>query len=287
MRVAFLGLGLIGGSVARALRRDETRRWHISAWTPDGRGPEAGRAAGVVDDVGATPESAVDGADLIVLAGPAPTCLDQLDGLAGPWAAALRPDAVITDVASTKQALVDRARTLGLRYVGGHPMAGRETSGFAASTPELFTDRPWVVVPADPSDTVAIERVEILIHACAGRPLRMDAADHDAAVAGISHLPLVVAASLVETVTGSPGWADARSLAASGWRDTTRLARGDVAMGAGMLTTNGPAVADRVRSLIDALESWAADLDGAGGPDQVRIAERLGAARGALEADVQ
>lgn len=285
MRVALLGLGLIGGSVARALRRDETRRWRISAWTPDGRGPEAGRAAGVVDVVAASPDAALDGADLVLLAGPAPTCLEQLDELAGPWAAALGPGAVITDVASTKGALVDRARTLGLRYVGGHPMAGRETSGFGASTPDLFIDRPWVVVPADPSDTVAIERVETLIRACAGRPLRMDAADHDAAVAGISHLPLVVAASLVEAVAGGPGWADARSLAASGWRDTTRLARGDVAMGAGMLTTNGPAVAARVRSLIEALESWASDLD-AGGPDAARITERLRAARQALEGDV-
>ena len=82
-----------------------------------------------------------------MLSGPATACLRLLDDLAGPLADALGADAVITDVASTKGALVRRADAAGLRYVGGHPMAGRETAGYEASSPDLFHDRPWVVVP--------------------------------------------------------------------------------------------------------------------------------------------
>ena len=100
-----------------------------------------------------------------------------------------------------------RAEALGskLRFVGGHPMAGREASGFDAATADLFVDRPWVVVPGAHSRPADVERVEWLARAVGARPLRMDAEAHDAAVAGISHLPLVLAAALVEAVTAAPG----------------------------------------------------------------------------------
>ena len=115
------------------------------------------------------------------------------------------------------------------------------------------------------------------------------ASAHDDAVAGISHLPLVVAAALVEAVAGSlaaprVGWSEARSLAAGGWRDTTRLARGDVTMGAGILVTNGAPVAARIRELVATLTSWADELERPGGPDPDTVARRLGAARSTLEA---
>jgi prephenate dehydrogenase len=292
MRIALLGLGLIGGSVARALRASSPREgpaaWSIAAWTPSGRAPAAASEDGVIDRVATTPEEAIEGADLIVLAGPAPDCLAQLDELAGPWRGVLRPDAVLTDVASTKEAIVLRATALGLRFVGGHPMAGRETSGYVASSADLFIDRPWIVVPT--SDTAAMERVEQLATACGARPVRLGAAAHDRAVAGISHLPLLVAAALVEAVAGdtpagpSADWSTAAGLAATGWRDATRLARGDVAMGAGIIATNAPAIGARVRDLVAALEGWLAELERPGGPDAGEIAERLRAARERLEA---
>lgn len=246
-------------------------------------------ADGAIDAVATSPEAAIAGADLVVLAGPAPDVLAQLDELAGPWRRVLAEDAVITDVASTKEAIVLRATALGLRFVGGHPMAGRETSGYAASSAELFVDRPWVVVPTSEGDTAAIERVERLAIDCGARPVRLGAAAHDRAVAAISHLPLVMAAALVESVAGSgvgspsPDWPTAATLAASGWGDTTRLARGDATMGAGFIATNGPAIADRVRALIAVLDSWLAEIERPGGPDGVEIAERLRSARERLE----
>lgn len=291
MKVAFLGLGLIGGSVARALRdrgsAGPDARIRIAAWTPSGIGPRAAHRDGVVDEAASTPEAAIDGAELVVLAGPVPACLAMLDELAGPWRTALTPGGVITDVASTKSALVLRATALGLRFVGGHPMAGREASGYGAASGDLFVDRPWVVVPG--GDESAARRVEALARAVGARPVRLSAQAHDDAVAGISHLPLLVSAALVEAVAGSPevpraGWSDARGLVAGGWRDTTRLARGDASMGAGIIVTNGAPLATRVRDLIATLTSWADELERPGGPDPETVARRLAAARATLEA---
>lgn len=290
VRIALLGFGLIGGSLAKALRQPaawEGPRPVVAAWSPSGRGPAVALHDGVIDEAAETPAAAVRGADLVVLAGPVPACLTMLDDLAGAWRGVVAPGAVVTDVASTKAALVLRATALGVRYVGGHPMAGREASGYEAATAGLFVDRPWVVVPG--ADEDAVGRVETLARAAGARPIRMSAAAHDRAVAGISHVPLLVAAALVEAVAGSPGaardgWADAHALAATGWRDMTRLARGDVAMGTGIVTTNAPAIAARVRDLISALERWADELERDGGPDPEVVRDHLARARAMLEA---
>ncbi|MDQ3128192.1 MAG: prephenate dehydrogenase/arogenate dehydrogenase family protein, partial [Chloroflexota bacterium] len=223
MHIAFLGLGLIGGSVARAASRAgyATR---VTAWTPDGSGPRAAMADGI--EGSASAGEAIRGADLIVLAAPPLACLGLLDDLAGPLARDLAHGAVATDVTSTKSVIVDRARVNGLRFVGGHPMAGREASGYGAADSDLFRGRPWVMVPAEPNDTAADDRVAGLAAACGARPVRMSAPDHDSAVAAISHLPLVVSAALVEAMTGRTDWPASSSLAAGGWASMTRLAQG-------------------------------------------------------------
>lgn len=288
MHLAFIGFGLIGGSIARALREGGTASsWRIRAWSPTGDGPARAADDGVIDLVTATPEETLVGADLVVLAGPATACLAALDDLAGRWRASLEPGAVITDVASTKSALVDRADAAGLRFVGGHPMAGLETSGYAAARADLFVDRPWVIVPGRHADAPDVERVVALVEACRANVVRMDAGTHDHAVAGISHLPLVLAAALVEAVAGVGGpdrdWETAEGLAAGGWRDMTRLARGDPAMGASIAVTNAPALAARVRDLRVVLDDWLAALERPGGPDEAELLDRLRAARARLE----
>ena len=288
MRVAFLGFGLIGGSIARALRASGGD-WSVAAWTPTRSGPEAAVARGIVDEAPATIDEAIDGAGLIVLAAPPLACLELLAVLGGSLRERLADDAVVTDVASTKSRLLESAAKSGLRYVGGHPMAGRETSGWEASTDDLFAGRPWVVVPVDPSDVAASERVEHLARACGAEPLLMAAEEHDAAVAAVSHLPLVVAAALVEAVAGSADgpdradWPASAALAASGWQGATRLARGDVEMGAGIVATNAPAIAARLRDLRTVIDAWLAELERPDGPDPAALATRLAAARRRLE----
>jgi len=268
MKLAFLGLGQIGGSIARAASAAGFATG-IAAWTPSGAGPRAATGDGVL--AAATAAQAIDGADLVILAAPPLACLELLDELAGPLAGHVAPDAVITDVASTKTAIVERARRHGLRFVGGHPMAGRETTGYSAADPDLVRDRPWVVVPADPADPAADARVGDLAVACGARPVTLAADAHDAAVAAISHVPLVVSAALVEAMAGLPDWPVARDLAAGGWAGMTRLARGDVAMATGILATNGPATAERLRALRDVVDQWLALLGGGEvDPDAVR-----------------
>ncbi len=269
-----LGLGLIGGSVARAATDGGMT---VRAWTPGGSGPERAAGDGITRAMGLN--DAVADADLVVLAAPPLASLELVDALAAP-SSALPAGAVVTDVTSTKVAIVERARAAGLRFVGGHPLAGRETSGYAASDAELFVGRPWVIVSPEPSDADAEARVEALITVCGARPVRMTAAAHDRAVAAISHLPLVVAAALTEAVVDGTDWEAARELAAGGWTSMTRLARGDAEMGAGILATNRVEVAARLRDLRATLDRWATDLEQAD-PDGLRT--RLAAARSALE----
>ena len=284
-----LGLGLIGGSIARALR-ERGEPVEIAGWSPGGRGPEAAFRAGVVDAAPRALADAVLDADLIVLAAPPLDCAWLLDELAGPLRYARSAAATITDVASTKGALGARADERNLPFVGGHPMAGRETTGWESASGDLFVDRPWVVVPnafARPED---IARVEWLARSVGARPLRMTAEVHDRAVAGISHLPLVLAAALVEAVAGragepAEGWDAARVLAASGWRDMTRLARGDVEMGTGIAVSNARELEGRIRALRDVLDGWLEDLQANGrGPDPRAIEARLSSAREVLAA---
>ena len=257
MHLGFLGLGLIGGSIARAALRSgfATR---VSAWTPAGTGPAAARADGI--EAAGSAAEAVRGASLVVLAAPPLDCLTLLEELAGGLGRELGADAVVTDVASTKAAIVARAGRLGLRFVGGHPMAGRETSGYASADPDLLRDRPWVVFPVEGVDDEAVGRVEALAAACGARPVRMVGVEHDRAVAAVSHLPLLVSAALAESVTAAPDWPAARALAATGWTSMTRLALGDPAMAAGIVATNGAALADHLDAFRIVLDEWSATL---------------------------
>jgi prephenate dehydrogenase len=289
MRIAILGLGLIGGSIARALAR-VGGEWTAAAWTPSRADVATAATDGVVVPAPSARE-AIDGAQLVVIAAPPLETLELIDALAGAWRASLSPDAVVTDVASTKRLIVARAEARGLPFVGGHPMAGRETSGYSSSAADLFDDRPWVLVPASTASAAGRDRVETLVRACGARPVSMSAADHDAAVAAISHVPLIASAALVEAIAGSDGsdppagWPSAAALAATGWQSATRLARGDARMGAGILATNADAVVPPLRRLRESIDAWLRLLEVSDGPDETILRERLSAVRGRLEDD--
>ncbi len=283
MRIALLGVGLVGGSIARALHRlpVDQRPW-IAAWSPVAGARDA-RTDGVVDELADDPEDALVGADLVVLASPASSIAGWIARLAAPadLGGALGPEATVTDVASTKRAVLAAADAAELRFVGGHPMAGRESSGYLASTGDLFVGRPWVIVRGSHARDADVDRVDWLARACGARPLEMSAGEHDEAAAAISHLPLLVAAALVESVSTEDGAfrepGAAAELASTGWASMTRLARGDPTMGAGILATNATPVLERLRELQDALDAWRAALEQEGGPDEEAIRARLAA----------
>ena len=285
MRLAIIGLGLIGGSIARAIRSGpaDSPIESIVAWSPTGSGPAAALSNGVIDRAAASLADALDGAGLVVLATDPLSCLELLDAIAATDFAGEPP--TITDVASTKVAIVKRADRLGLHFVGGHPMAGLETSGYGHSRSDLFAGAPWVICPGAQARPIDLERVTQLLAACGAEAQRIGAREHDRAVAAISHLPLALAAALVQSVSDGDDWPIARELAAGGWSSATRLARGDVAMGAGIAATNGPELARRIRALLSQLDDWLADLEATPddpGATAERIAVRLRAARETL-----
>jgi prephenate dehydrogenase len=246
---------------------------------------ERGVADGAVDVAAPTLESALVGAEIVILAAPPLTCLDLVDRIGGPLRGLLSEDCTVTDVASAKASVVARADEAGLPFIGGHPMAGRELSGYAAALPDLFVGRPWVIVPGQFARLCDGERMGQLIEACGALQITMRAAAHDSAVAAISHMPLVVSAAMVEAVAGGPGqpehedWRAAEVLAATGWTGMTRLAKGEPGMGAGIAATNSVAIAGRLRDLRAIIDSWLADLERDGGPDPDRLLTRFTSAR--------
>jgi prephenate dehydrogenase len=286
VRVSIAGFGLIGGSIARALKEGrEPGKWHVTAWSRNPAPVRQAVADRAVDVAAATLEDAVRGADLVILAAPPLICLELVDRLGGPLRALLSEDCTVTDVASAKTQIVARADAAELPFIGGHPMAGRERSGYGAALPDLFVQRPWVTVLGRYARMCDGERMGELIEACGALQIPMHAAAHDSAVAAISHMPLIVSAAMVEAVAGGPSepehedWRAAEVLAATGWAGMTRLAKGEPGMGAGIAATNSAAIAGRLRDLRRVIDSWLADLEREGGPDADRLLARFTSAR--------
>ncbi len=260
----------------------------MTAWSRSA-GPVAQAVSdGVVDVAAPTLEAALRNSELVVLTAPPMTCLDLIDEIGGSLRGALPDDATVTDGASAKARIVARADAARLPFIGGHPMAGREVSGYAAALPDLFAGRPWVTVPGEFARLGDAERVRELIEACGAVQVQMTAAAHDRAVAAISHMPLLVSAAIVEAVAGGPheiekaDWDAVRALAATGWASMTRLARGEASMGAGIAATNAAAIADRLRDVQDEIDEWIAELERKGGPDADALRRRFESAKGRL-----
>lgn len=290
MRLTIVGFGLIGGSVARALRERDpgaAGTWRIAAWSRTRASVEQAVRDGVVDVAPDSLEAALENAELVLLAAPPLTCLDMLDRFGGLLRAALG-DATVTDAVSAKAQIVGRADLSELHFVGGHPMAGRELSGYAAAVPDLFAGRPWVTVPGAQANLLDTQRVRTLIAACGAVEVPMTAEAHDSAVAAISHMPLVLSAALVEAVAGRAAqppradWPAAEKLAATGWAGMTRLALGAPEMGAGIAATNSAAIAARLRDVRAVLDEWLAELESPTGPDVGRLYDRFASARNRL-----
>ena len=215
-RVAVLGLGLIGGSLISALRQAGLP---IVGYDTDPQTSAAASASGF--PVASSDAEAVAGADLVVLAMPLPQVADALRSLA-PHVAA---DAVLTDVGTLKRPVADAvAATLpGARFVGGHPLAGTEESGWGATDPLLFRDAPWALTIEHDTDLEAWLRVAELVCDLGAKPVPTTIAEQDAAVARVIGLPHVLAEALA--LTGLAGGPLGLSLAAGSYMSGSRVAR--------------------------------------------------------------
>ena len=226
-RLAVVGVGLLGGSVAKAARAQGLAREVIGIGRDRAR-MQAALADGGLDHATADLAEGVREADFIVLAAPVRVIEDLLERL---WDVA-PADAVVTDVGSSKAAIVRCAERLARRrplaFVGSHPMAGSEKSGYGVARVDLFQGALVVVTPTESSDARAVKRVTSFWEHVGARVTTLDPESHDAAVAAISHLPHLVACALMDAVSReAPG---ALEVAARGFKDTTRIAAGDPQM---------------------------------------------------------
>ena len=249
-RVVIAGLGLIGGSVALALRRAHPGL-ALAGWDEE---PvlAKGLSRGIIDAI-CRPEDLQDG-DLLVLAAPPHASLFLLDSLSS-----LPPGVIVTDVVSTKRVIVDAAVAKGTRFVGGHPMAGSEQSGLDHAAEDLFQDRRWFLVDAGAGDE-ANDAVEQLVATLGARPEWIDALEHDRLMAALSHLPQIAATALM-AVAGPLAGESNLDLAGTGLRDTTRLAASDPELWSEIAASNAEELSKAVRMLREQLERVEKSLD--------------------------
>jgi prephenate dehydrogenase len=257
-RLGIIGLGLIGGSLALALRRARPELRILGVDVDTGALKRA--LAEHAIDASATPDSAaLADCDIVVLAQPAAALLDSLL----PAAARMAPGTVLTDVCGAKEAICARAAGQDrVVFVGAHPMAGTEFRGFGAASAALFSGATVAVCPpvgarADRERAVAAVK-DLWLAAGAGKLLDIGPAEHDGAVTFASHLPYLAAAMVVESLSKVADLAPlASELAAGGFRDTTRLAGDGTVGGAAALNRHVPGaareLAERLRALADEL----------------------------------
>lgn len=257
-QIAIVGLGLIGASIGLALlarRQAGVVRGYDANPEVSARALERGaitEACGSVKDT-------VRGADVVVLATPVLALRDLL-----PAVGKAAPErAVITDVGSTKRMVGEWAQaTLARpeRFIGGHPMTGSERSGVDAATAELFAGSPWLLTPSLETTGEALRQARALAEAVGARPIEMDAAQHDAAVSLVSHLPLVAATAVTLAISRQERWSEASAFAAGGFRDTTRVASGDPRMARDICLTNREELLAQMDALQEALNELRAHI---------------------------
>jgi prephenate dehydrogenase len=221
MIISIIGVGLIGGSFALALRRahDDLRILGIDR---DTAALDDALRSGVIDEVASL--ASIADCDVILIAVP----VRQIPAVFAGIFPHLKAATVVTDAGSTKQDVINAARAaLGNKisqFVPGHPIAGREHAGVAAAASELFEGKKVVLTPIAENTTQSVERVQSLWRACGAKVVEMPAETHDAVFAAVSHLPHMLAFALIDELAARPNAKTLFSFAASGFRDFTRIA---------------------------------------------------------------
>ena len=263
MRIAVLGVGLIGGSIGLAARR--RLQSEVVGFDPDPATLERALGAGVIDRAASTPAEACEGAEVVFCAAPVAVLAD----LAAAALDACGPDAVVTDVGSTKRDIV-AALGSDERFIGGHPLAGAETSGVENAREDLFEGARWYLTPrSERSSGLLYDRLQRTVAGLGARVQAIDAEAHDRLMATVSHLPHVVANVLVgqaaEELTR-----DSERMPEVGpsFRDTTRVAGANPAIWGDIFASNREAVAEAVDAVAARLRE-AAELIRAGERDAV------------------
>jgi arogenate dehydrogenase (NADP+) len=249
MNIGIVGLGLIGGSMAWDLR---SLGFHVLGVSTREQTCEKAIAKGIVDDASVN-LSLMATADVIFICTPIAAITPTVEQLV-PY---LSSTAILTDVGSVKAPVVQSISELWPNFVGGHPMAGSTQSGIGAAMRDLFVGRPYVITPTETTPTASVDRVEEIARSLGSHIYRCHPEDHDRAVAWISHLPVMVSASLIAACMSEvdPEIVSlAQHLASSGFRDTSRVGGGNPELGVMMAKYNR-------QELLRSLNSYRQHLD--------------------------
>jgi len=255
--VAIVGLGLMGGSLAGALRG---RCRSVTGVARRAGTVELAAVRGLIDRGTTDPNDAVSEADIVILATPVRVILQQIQNLA--WH--LADGCLLLDLGSTKTQILEAMDALPSQVepLGGHPMCGKEFSGIDAADPSLYRGCTFILSPLERTAPTALTLGRELVEAVGATPLILDAARQDRLVATLSHLPYLLACSLVQTAdaTTSPDPA-AWEIVAGGYRDTSRVAGSDVTMMLDILATNRHAILDAVSAFREQLDRMTALIE--------------------------
>jgi cyclohexadieny/prephenate dehydrogenase len=246
-RVALIGIGLINSSLAHVLRRDKIAG-EIVACARRQETLDTATTLGICDRATLDAAAAVGGADLVVLGTPLSAYADIARTIAG----ALKPGAIVTDVGSVKQAVIRDVNShmpKGVHFVAGHPVAGTEHSGPASGFAELFHDRWCILTPLADTDPDALQQVTALWQSAGMKVLTMDAEHHDLVLAMTSHLPHLIAYTIVGTATDLEDTlkSEVIKFSAGGFRDFTRIAASDPVMWRDVFLNNREAVLEMLQ----------------------------------------
>lgn len=253
-RIAIVGLGLIGGSIALAVRE----RWSSILITAVDRAPVLAHASssGAIDRV-ASSVADIGAVDLVILAAPVRQNVQLLPQIVP----LLSGEAIVTDVGGTKRDIVNAAAGLpsgATSFIGGHPIGGAERGGFGFARPDLFRGKPWIFTPATSSPS--LDRLFEFVRGLGARPITMDAEAHDRVMAYVSHLPQLAASALMDVV-GRAAAAEGLRLAGRGLTDSTRLASSPASVWREVCAANADDIGPALDALIARLSELRADLN--------------------------
>lgn len=257
-KIGIVGLGLIGGSIARALKRS-CKDYIIKAWDRDRRALEAGLSEKAIDEYSLSLKDGFDDCDVIFLCVPVYAMKDVINELSD----RIRPDCILTDAGSTKMDVISIVNETGIAnpFIGGHPLAGSEKSGFAASRANLFENAYYCLTPIEKTDEKSLRILKKLVRNMGAIPIELTPYEHDRATAVISHVPHVIASLLVNMVGRLDGPDNImKTIAAGGFRDITRIASSSPELWSGICLSNKEIILDTLNTLCDGLKDFEENL---------------------------
>jgi prephenate dehydrogenase len=253
-RIAILGVGLLGGSVAKAIRRAQPSV-KVVGWSRTSTTTAEALALGVIDEIASSPAEACCDCDVVIVAAP----VDRIAELSRIALDVCPETCLVTDVGSTKVTIVDAMRShprAAGNFVGAHPIAGREKAGVKHSIETLFDDKCVILTPDEATKAAGLERASAFWRLTGANVIVLNADQHDAYLAATSHVPHLVSAAVAKLLPPA-----ARPLVGSGWIDTTRIAAGDPEMWAAICRENYSAIRAELTRFAESIQNLTEMLD--------------------------